>query len=83
MERSIAIVLHVSLYTRQRRDLRGRRRRRGDHIMTMARFTIYVIGFKVVNSSRHWHGSHWGPRIMLTIEPLYYELRTPTVPVWE
>ena len=23
-----------------------------------------------------------GPRIILTIDPLYYELRTPTVPVW-
>ena len=23
-----------------------------------------------------------GPRIILTIDPLYYELRTPTIPVW-
>ena len=23
-----------------------------------------------------------GPRIMLTVDPLYCELRTPTVPVW-
>ena len=32
-------------------DLRGRRRRRGDYTMTMARFTIYVmlLGVKVVS----------------------------------